>query len=77
MAISPASGWFQIGSGTALWMPEFIALTSRCLCAPRAASLFFPRSAVEKRTSLRAQGRPYANGKRNCTGGPDAVRFPG
>lgn len=29
------------------------------------------------RTSLRAQGRTYANGKRNCRGGPGAVRFPG
>ena len=30
-----------------------------------------------KRTSLRAWGCPYAKGKRNCTGGLDAVGFPG
>ena len=54
MAISPASGCFQIGSGTAFWMPEFIALISRCLCAPGAVSLSFLRSAFEKRTFLRA-----------------------
>jgi len=46
-------------------------------CASGAASENQPQASLSPRTSLCVWGCPYANGKRNCTGGPDAVRFPG
>ena len=77
MAISAISGYFQTGSGSASWMPVFIAPISKHLCAPGAAPAQVLANVQGARTSLRAWGCPYANGKRNCTGGPDAVGFPG
>ena len=58
-------------------MPAFIALISRCLCAPEVTVSNFRKSVDNARTFLRAWGCPYAKGKRNCMDGPDAVGFPG